>query len=101
MRDLAPGTAADRTLYSGAMRSPRPTIVVIGGGFSGTTVAVNLLRRGRPARVLLVNRYGPIGRGVAYGTRLEAHVLNVPAGGMSALEDDPEHFLRWAQTRDP
>jgi uncharacterized NAD(P)/FAD-binding protein YdhS len=77
-----------------------PTIVVIGGGFSGTAVAAHLLRRGRPARIVLANRYGPIGRGVAYGTRIEAHVLNVAAGGMSAVADDPDHFVRWARTRD-
>ena len=77
-----------------------PTIVVIGGGFSGTAVAMHLLRRGAPARVVLVNRFGPTGRGVAYGTRIEAHVLNVPAGGMSALAEDPDHFVRWARTRD-
>ncbi len=77
-----------------------PTIVVIGGGFSGTAVAIHLLRRGAAARVVLVNRYGPIGRGVAYGTRIEAHVLNVPAGGMSAIADDPDHFVRWARTLD-
>jgi uncharacterized NAD(P)/FAD-binding protein YdhS len=77
-----------------------PVIVVIGGGFSGAAVAAQLLRRGRPVRVVLVNRFGPIGRGVAYRTRIEAHVLNVPAAGMSALADDPEHFLRWASARD-
>jgi len=77
-----------------------PTIVVIGGGFSGTAVATHLLRRGSPAHIVLVNRYGPIGRGVAYGTRIEAHVLNVPAGGMSAIADDPDHFVRWARTHD-
>ncbi len=82
------------------MSRPGPTIVVIGGGFSGAAVAAHLLRRGRPARIVLVNRYGPIGRGVAYGTRIEAHVLNVPAGGMSAVEDDRDHFVRWARTRD-
>jgi uncharacterized NAD(P)/FAD-binding protein YdhS len=76
-----------------------PTIVVIGGGFSGTAVAAHLLRRGKQARIVLVNRYGPIGRGVAYGTRIETHVLNVPAGGMSALADDRDHFVRWARTR--
>ncbi len=77
-----------------------PTIVVIGGGFSGAAVAAHLLRRGKPARIVLANRFGPIGRGVAYGTRFEAHVLNVPAGRMSALPEDPDHFVRWARTRD-
>ena len=76
-------------------------IAVIGGGFSGVAVAAQLLRRGRPVRVTLVNRFGPVGRGVAYRTRIEAHVLNVAAGGMSGLPDDADHFLRWARGRDP
>jgi uncharacterized NAD(P)/FAD-binding protein YdhS len=75
------------------------TIAVIGGGFSGVAVAAHLLRRGRPVRVVLINRFGPLGRGVAYRTRIETHVLNVPAGGMSALPEEPEHFLNWAQGR--
>jgi uncharacterized NAD(P)/FAD-binding protein YdhS len=78
-----------------------PSIAVVGGGFSGVAVAAQLLRRGRPVHVTLVNRFGPVGRGVAYRTRIETHVLNVPAGGMSGLPDDPEHFLRWAKGRDP
>ncbi len=85
---------------SAARESTGPTIAVIGGGFSGTAVAAHLLRRGKPARILLVNRYGPIGRGVAYRTRIEAHVLNVPAAGMSALPEEPDDFLRFARERD-
>ncbi len=76
------------------------TVAIIGAGFSGTALAANLLRSGRKVRVVLVNRFGPMGRGVAYGTRLEAHLLNVPAGQMSAYPDDPDHFLRHAQERD-
>jgi len=96
-RDFA-GTRGPLDILPARM-SRNPTIVVIGGGFSGTAVAAQLLRRGRPAHVVLVNRFGPIGRGVAYGTALEAHRLNVPAGAMSALPDDPDHFVRWARTR--
>src|SRR5262245_58954408 len=78
-----------------------PAIAVVGGGFSGVAVATQLLRRGRRVRATLVHRFGPLGRGVAYRTRLETHVLNVPAGGMSGLPDDPDHFSRWARGRDP
>ena len=49
----------------------------------------------------MVNRSGVMARGVAYGTNSPAHLLNVPAGKMSALPDDPSHFVRFAQSLDP
>jgi uncharacterized NAD(P)/FAD-binding protein YdhS len=78
------------------------TIVIVGGGFSGTLAAVHLLRGDWPQglHLVLVNRSGPVARGVAYGTRSAAHVLNVPAARMSAFPDDEEHFLRFARGRD-
>lgn len=78
------------------------TIVIVGGGFSGTLTAVHLLHGAWPGglHVVLVNRSGPLARGVAYGTRSPAHVLNVPAARMSAFPDDEEHFLRFARARD-
>lgn len=78
-----------------------PTVVVVGGGFSGTMVAAQLLRSGIPLRVMLVERRGAVGEGVAYSTREMEHLLNVPAARMSAWPDRPDHFLRWAQARDP
>lgn len=33
-----------------------PTIVVVGGGFSGTAIAARLLRLGRPVEVVVVHR---------------------------------------------
>ncbi len=64
-------------------------------------VAVHLLRNaGAPTRILLVERSGRFTAGVAYGTRSDAHLLNVPAGRMSAFPDDSDHFLRWARARD-
>lgn len=78
------------------------TIAVVGAGFSGVMTAVHLLRGSpRPIRVLMVNRSGVMARGVAYGTNSPAHLLNVPAGKMSAIPDEPEHFLRYARSLDP
>lgn len=86
-----------------AADEPTPTIVVVGGGFSGSMAAAQLLRRAKenatPLRVMLVERRGAVGEGVAYGTREIAHLLNVPAGRMSAWPDQPDHFVHWAQAR--
>ncbi len=80
--------------------SPTPTIAIIGGGASGTLVAVQLLRQARrPVRVLLFERMSDVGRGVAYGTGWPGHRLNVAAGRMGAFPDEPGHFLAWVQAR--
>ena len=73
----------------------RATIAVIGGGFSGTLLTLHLLRRCPEARVLLIERNQQFGRGLAYGTGNETHLLNVPAGKMSAFQDRPRHFVEW------
>jgi uncharacterized NAD(P)/FAD-binding protein YdhS len=77
-------------------------IVIVGAGFCGAVVAAQLLARctGR-VRILLVNKQGRMARGLAYGTRSEQHVLNVPAGRMSAFPDVEDDFLRFAQRQDP
>ena len=76
----------------------RPTIAIIGGGFSGSMMAVELLRRaGANFSVVLIERRPIPGRGVAYGTQFEGHLLNVRAKNMSAYADAPAHFLKWAQ----
>jgi len=71
------------------------SVAVIGSGFCGTMVAAHLLRRSAcPVDIALIER-GVFSRGAAYGTREWKHLLNVPAAKMSALPDEPEHFLRW------
>ena len=84
------------------MREPQtPAVVIVGAGFSGAVTAANLLTRAAgPLRVVLLNRSGRMARGVAYGTRSDSHVLNVPAGRMSAFADDEDDFLRFARSRD-
>jgi uncharacterized NAD(P)/FAD-binding protein YdhS len=78
-------------------------IVIIGGGFSGAMVAVHLVRLagGRQLRVVLFEKGPRFARGLAYGTTCDRHLLNVPAGSMSALPDEPSHFLFWLRARDP
>ena len=75
------------------------SVAVIGGGFSGTTLAAQLLRHSGPSfSVVVIERAGLPGRGLAYGTESDAHLLNVPAQDMSAFPEDPKHFLRWAKS---
>jgi len=73
-----------------------PTIAIIGAGFSGTLLALHLLRRsGAGTNIKLIEREPPFGPGLAFGTSNPSHTLNVRAGGMSAYRDMPNHFLEW------
>ena len=77
------------------------TIAIVGGGASGTLCAISLLRHPSPIprRVVVVEPSANLGAGVAYGTESVSHLLNVRASGMSALADEPGHFLAWARQR--
>lgn len=79
------------------------TIVIVGGGFCGTVVAANLLRRPPPGptRLVLIERGGAVGRGAAYADRGFPYLLNVPASRMSAASDAPNEFLEFVQRRIP
>ncbi|MFL6550300.1 MAG: FAD/NAD(P)-binding protein [Povalibacter sp.] len=79
------------------------TIVIVGGGFSGTVLAANLLRRPprQPTRLVLIERSQIVGRGVAYAERAFPYLLNVPAGRMSANSRAPLEFLQFVQSRIP
>jgi uncharacterized NAD(P)/FAD-binding protein YdhS len=76
----------------------RDHVAIIGAGFSGTLLAINLLRHDGP-RATLIERAPQAGRGVAYSTAHAEHLLNVRAGNMSALPDEPDHFTRWLAGR--
>jgi uncharacterized NAD(P)/FAD-binding protein YdhS len=72
------------------------TVAVIGAGAAGTLTAVRLLREATgPLHVLLVDPDLATGRGVAYSTPDTRHLLNVPASGMSAFAEEPDHLVRW------
>jgi uncharacterized NAD(P)/FAD-binding protein YdhS len=69
-------------------------VAIVGGGLSGTLVAVHLLRQERAVHIDLIDARGA-GRGLAYSTLWDEHLLNVPAVRMSAFGAEPMHFLEW------
>lgn len=78
-------------------------VVIVGGGFSGTMAAAHLLRAQtpRPLEVVLIDASASVAEGVAYRTADPGHLLNVPAGRMSAWPDVPDDFVSFARSRDP
>ena len=78
----------------------RSSVTIIGGGASGVLLAAHLLRDPKAdIAVTLIEKRGQFGQGVAYSASQRDHRVNVPARGMSAFSDDPDHFSRWLQTR--
>ncbi|MCR6670182.1 FAD/NAD(P)-binding protein [Devosia ginsengisoli] len=78
----------------------RSSVTIIGGGASGVLLAAHLLRDpDADIAVTLLERRGEFGQGVAYSASQRDHKVNVPARGMSAFADDPDHFWRWLQAQ--
>ena len=94
-----------RTTAGEREAAPRPTVVIVGAGAAGTLTAIHLLRtagrRSSSLEVVLLDPGDRWGRGVAFGTPDEAHLLNVPASGMSAFPEDPADFASWHAGHDP
>lgn len=79
------------------MDDTRYDIALIGGGASGTLVALHLLRQASRALCIALVEPGTPARGVAYGTDYAEHLLNVPAARMGVDPDAPAGFLAWLQ----
>jgi uncharacterized NAD(P)/FAD-binding protein YdhS len=87
-------------MWNEAIKRPGQRVAVVGGGASGTLLAAQLLRRGEPgSRVVLIERSGAFGPGVAYSSTSDAHRLNVAAAQMAPLPKDPQAFFRWSRGR--
>ncbi len=71
-------------------------IGIIGGGFSGTITAVQLIRKCvTPVKITLISDPESLNRGRAYNPYSTRHLLNVVTGQMSAFPERPDHFLDW------
>lgn len=72
------------------------TVAVVGDGFSGVATALHLMRLMEPGgRVALLGRGPRPGRGLAYATACDEHLLNVPAGRLGWNPADEGDFARW------
>jgi uncharacterized NAD(P)/FAD-binding protein YdhS len=81
----------------------RHTVVIVGGGFSGTVLAIKLLRRppAIPTEVVLIERGTSMGRGVAYAQRDFPYLLNVAAVRLSIDPTDSLDFVKFARRQQP
>jgi uncharacterized NAD(P)/FAD-binding protein YdhS len=82
---------------------PFKRVIIIGGGFSGALIASHLARNAPlgQLKITLINPTPHIGPGLAYRFDDDNLLLNVPAGNMSALADEPGHFVAYCQRIDP
>ncbi|GLQ90634.1 FAD/NAD(P)-binding protein [Dyella flagellata] len=78
-------------------------VAIIGGGAAGATLLSELLERpvSQPLHLDWYTGGGTPGRGIAYGTRSERHLLNVRAASMGMFASRPNGFLEHMQKRDP
>lgn len=73
-----------------------PTIVIVGGGFSGAVLAWHLHRTAPYTHnIIIVEPRDEIGRGLAYDSSDPAHRINVPALKMNLDFDEEGHFEQW------
>lgn len=89
---------------SRATQVTQSSFAVVGAGAAGTLTAARLIdeagRQHRPIDVMLVDPRPSVGRGVAYSTEDDRHLLNVPVRRMTAYAEDTEHFARWLEAQD-
>lgn len=73
-----------------------PVVAIVGGGFSGAALSWQLLAMSdaRP-RIVLIDKSGRFGPGLAYGEAHASHLLNVRAGNMSIDPARPNDFVDW------
>jgi uncharacterized NAD(P)/FAD-binding protein YdhS len=74
-------------------------VAIVGGGCSGLLAAVQLFRNGFRDRVTIIELRERVGAGLAYSTTFDQHLLNVPAGKISAFAEQPADFVDWLRAR--
>lgn len=74
-------------------------ICIIGGGFSGISSAIQLIKKTRNIQITLIDDKS-IAKGIAYNPYSNKHLLNVVTSKMSIFDDNPNHFLDWVISKE-
>lgn len=75
-------------------------IGIIGGGFTGIILAVQLIKQSTQGlSITIVNENNQFGLGIAYNPYSKYHLLNVVAGKMSVFREESNHFVNWLITQ--
>lgn len=70
--------------------------LIVGGGASGVLVAIHMARNVSESQLVdIAEPREVLAQGLAYSTKDDSHLLNVPAGRMSIFPEEPDHFVRW------
>jgi uncharacterized NAD(P)/FAD-binding protein YdhS len=83
------------------MEALQTKVVIVGGGFSGTVLALQLLRLSSDVSVTVIDQGDRPALGLAYATEYDCHLLNVCAADMSAFPEEPANFWKWAERNWP
>ncbi|WP_129973455.1 MULTISPECIES: FAD/NAD(P)-binding protein [unclassified Pseudomonas] len=70
-------------------------ILIVGGGLSGTMLAVQLLRLPGRRKILVIEPRAELGRGEAYSAVELGHTLNGNAARMSVDPDNTDDLTQW------
>ncbi|WP_339487866.1 FAD/NAD(P)-binding protein [Pseudomonas sp. RL_5y_Pfl2_70] len=70
-------------------------ILIVGGGLSGTMLAVQLLRLPERRKILVIEPRAELGRGEAYSAVELGHTLNGNAARMSVDPDNADDLTQW------
>ncbi|WP_050460846.1 FAD/NAD(P)-binding protein [Herbaspirillum autotrophicum] len=74
----------------------RQRIAIIGGGFAGAVTALKLIEAcTRPLHLIIFESTHELGRGIAYSTRNNDHLINGPARMFGLYPENPGHLATW------
>jgi uncharacterized NAD(P)/FAD-binding protein YdhS len=77
-------------------------IVIVGGGYSGSVLALHLARQlGSGSTVAIIEPRAEWGAGLAYSTLEDDHKINVPADRMGVSAQPKDRFDNWLKEHHP